>query len=239
MQTAILAGGMGTRIRAVAGGLPKSLIPVAGRPFIEWQLDLLRRSGLRDVLLCVGVGADAIRAHVGDGTRFGMRVAYAVEDPSALCGTGGALVNARPQLRRSFLVMYGDSYLPTDYAAVCSAFDACPHPGLMCVYRNEGRWDPSNVRVADGRVVFYDKKAPPGTVDCIDYGLSALRRDVIERYRDAALPLDLARILSDLVANSELAAREVTERFYEIGKPEGLRELGALLRDAPKTGRTP
>jgi histidinol-phosphate phosphatase family protein len=229
MQVVILAGGLGTRLRSVDPRLPKALMPVAGRPFIDHQFELLRRNGITDVLLCIGHLADQIEAHVKDGSAFGLRVTYAFEDPARLLGTGGALVNALPMLADEFFILYGDSYLPTDYRAIERAFRASGLPGLMTAYRNLGKWDPSNMRVAGDRVAFYSKKALPGETDCIDYGLTALKRSVIESYAREPLPLDLARVMGDLVARGEMAAFEVKERFYEIGKPEGLAELDAEL----------
>ncbi len=229
MQTVILAGGLGTRIKDVAGDRPKSLIPVAGRPFIEHQFDLLRRHGLSDVLLAVGYRGQDIEGHVGDGSRFGMNVAYSYEPEDRLMGTGGALVNALSLLQDAFLVLYGDSYLPVDYGAVVKAFNVCGCPALMTVFRNEGRWDQSNTRIDKGKVVYYSKQAKPGEADYIDYGLSAWRRSVMESYRDAERPLDLARMQGDLVARGEMAAHVVTERFYEIGKPDGWKELNEKL----------
>lgn len=230
MQTVILCGGMGTRIAAVARGLPKSLLSVAGRPFIEHQLARLAACGLRDVLLCIGAGGDRIEAHVGDGGRWGVRVSYSCEAPDRLLGTGGALVNALPALSGAFFVMYGDSYLTVDFAAVAHAFDASGCPALMTVHRNEGRWDASNTRIEGDRVSFYSKHARLGEAAWIDYGLTAFRREAIEARRDDPMPLDMAAILGDLVATGRVAAYETPDRFYEIGKPEGLAELDAVLR---------
>jgi len=239
MQVVILAGGQGTRIQAVAAGKPKALIPVAGRPFIERQFELLARCGFARVLICAGFQGDQIQRHVGDGARFGMRVSYAIEDPVQLLGTGGALVNALPLLEETFLVLYGDSYLPTDYRTVERAFDQSGLDALMCVYRNEGKWDKSNVRVVGDRVVFYSKAAKTGDADCIDYGLSAFRKTVIQNYAGKPLPFDLAHILQDLVTRDGLGAFVVKERFYEIGKPEGLAELDDHLKqiDARRKGK--
>ena len=131
-----------------------------------------------------------------------------------------------------FMVMYGDSYLPIDYASFARAFAQGGFPAMMSVYRNQGRWDHSNTRVEDGRVVYYDKKAPFGTADCIDYGLTVFQKKVIESYKTRSLPLDMAVILQDLVTGHQLAAWEAPRRFYEIGKPEGLRELEAHLLKA-------
>ncbi|MCX7819822.1 MAG: nucleotidyltransferase family protein [Kiritimatiellae bacterium] len=230
LQAAILCGGLGTRIRALAGDRPKSLLPVAGRPFIEHQLELLAASGVSDVVLCVGVGAEMIAAHVGDGARWGIRARYSREPADALRGTGGALVNALPLLREWCFVMYGDSYLPADYRPMARAFQQSGAPAMMAVYRNAGRWDASNARVEGGRVVFYSKSAAPGEADWIDWGLLAMRREVISRYASASMPLDLASVLTDLVSAGELAAWPAPTRFYEIGRPEGWRELEAYLR---------
>lgn len=230
MQAVILAGGLGTRLRAVAPDTPKVLVPVAGHAFVEHQFALLRRSGLTRVLMCIGHFGERVKAHVGDGSRFGMKVDYAEEDPDRLLGTAGALVHALPRLEGVFLVMYGDSYLPTDYAAFARWFCQGARRAAMTVFRNEGRWDASNTRIRGDRVVFYSKKAKPGEAEFIDYGLSAYRREVMERYADRAPPLDLAQVQSDLVASGEMGAFEVHERFYEVGKPEGLAELEAVLR---------
>lgn len=229
MQVVIIAGGKGTRIRSVAADLPKVLIPVAGRPFIEHQFELLQASGFRDILLCVGYLGEHVEAHVGDGSRFGVRVRYVWEAPDRLLGTGGALVNALPLLDSEFMALYGDSYLRADYRRVADRFHAIGLDALMCVFRNQGQWDRSNARVDGDRVVFYSKNAAPQEVDYIDYGLTVYRRRVIEAYREAPRPLDLQTILVDQIQGPGLAACIMPERFYEIGKPEGLAELEAVL----------
>lgn len=229
MQTVILAGGKGTRIRSVAGDLPKILIPVAGRAFVEHQFDLLRASGVTDVLLLIGYRGGLIRRHVGDGSEFGMKVEYVEEDPGQLKGTGGALVHALDFLHDEFMVLYGDSYLPIDYRPVMNAFRSSGLAALMTVYKNRGQWDASNVRIDGSRVVFYSKKCKPGEVDYIDYGLGIIRRDVIVAHRKDPFPLDLAVIYGELVQRGQLAAYDVPSRFYEIGKPEGVAELESYL----------
>ena len=229
MQVVLLAGGMGTRIQSVAGDLPKALIPVAGKPFILHQLELLKRNGLDELLLLIGFRGDMIKDLLDDGTKYNVKITYVQENPNALLGTGGALVHALDHIAETFLLMYGDSYLPVDYQAMIRWYQQQPCPAVMSVFRNEGQWDASNVRIHDGRVVYYDKKAPPGAADFIDYGLSIFTRDTLAAYRTRAMPLDLAVVQSDLVQAGQLAAYEVKERFYEIGKPEGWRELDELL----------
>jgi len=230
MQVVILAGGLGTRLKTVAPNLPKALVMVAGRPFVEHQFELLRQQRFTRILMCVGFGSDVIMRHVGNGSAFGVQVEFSCENPAKLLGTGGALVNALPLLDEEFLVLYGDSYLPTDYGVIAESFRRLGRSALMSVYRNLGQWDKSNARVVGDLVVFYSKSAGPGEADWIDYGLSGFRREVIEAAREFSLPLDLARIQQDLVSRGDMGACIVRDRFYEIGKPEGLTEVQRLLR---------
>ncbi|MEI8206838.1 MAG: HAD-IIIA family hydrolase [Kiritimatiellales bacterium] len=239
MQVVILAGGMGTRIRSLSQNLPKALLPVADRAFVEHQLDLLRICGLHRVLLCVGHGGDLIRRHVGDGSAFGMQVDYSEENPSALLGTGGALLNAWSKLDDVFMVLYGDSYLPFDFGAMAKAWEKLRPPVLMSVYRNLNQWDPSNTIIADGRVVRYDKHLQPGEALYIDYGVTIYKKDVFAPYRDAPLPIDLAVILSDAVKQDAVASYTTAQRFYEIGKPEGFQALENLLRKTSDDRKVP
>src|SRR5215469_7624199 len=146
VQVAILAGGLGTRVAALAPSVPKALIPVAGEPFAAHQLSLLSRGGIRRVVYCIGHRGDAIRDFVGQGDRWGLEVSY-VEDGDTLLGTAGALRRALDAgaLDPAFFVLYGDSYLPIDYQAAWDAFVQAGTPALLTVFRNEGRWDTSNV----------------------------------------------------------------------------------------------
>jgi N-acetyl-alpha-D-muramate 1-phosphate uridylyltransferase len=216
---AILAGGLGTRLGELGRGTPKALLEVAGRPFALWQLELLRAHGVERVVMCVGHLGDRIEAAIG--APFGLDVRY-VHDPPGLAGTAGALRGALPELGERFLVLYGDTYLRIDYAAVDRA--AAGERGLMTVLRNQGRWDTSNARFAGGRVVAYDKAAPTPDMQWIDYGLGALRADALDLPGD-----DLADVYRALAQRGELAGYEATERFYEIGTPDSLAETSAFL----------
>jgi NDP-sugar pyrophosphorylase family protein len=228
MPVAILAGGLATRLGPITRSIPKALIEVAGKPFIAHQLALLRAAGIRRAVLCVAHLADQIEAVVGDGRGFGVEVAYS-HDGGGPLGTGGALRQALPLLGDRFLVLYGDSYLRCDYAAIGRAFAASGLLGLMTVYRNDGQFDRSNVSFRDGRIVRYDKT--PGLPDMthIDYGLGALAAGALADRPDG--PLDLAAVYQDLLARGQLAGYEVHERFYEIGSPAGLEDMRRLLSE--------
>lgn len=225
---AILAGGLATRLRPVTKEIPKALITVAGEPFLAHQLRLLQKSGLRKVVVCVGYRGEMIEEEFGDGANFGVELSYSCDGPELL-GTGGALKKALPKLSEKFLVLYGDSYLPIDYAGPARAFATSGKLGLMTVFLNEGRWDTSNVLFIDGTIHSYTKKQPSPEMRHIDYGLGVFSAEAFAPWADGK-SFDLADVYQDLIARGQLAGYEVSQRFYEIGSPAGLAELDALLR---------
>jgi NDP-sugar pyrophosphorylase family protein len=233
LQCVILAGGLGTRMRPLTEVVPKALIPVRGVPFADWQLGLLAEQGISRVVYCVGYRGDMLRDHVGDGSRFGLSVRWSDDGPSLL-GTAGAIRLAldRGELDEAFFVLYGDSYLPASVVEVESGWRRSGAPALMTVLRNDERWDRSNCIYRDGRVVLYDKSRPEDRRDemrWIDYGLSVFTRAALaERVAPGAVA-DLADVQRDLSLAGQLAGLEVTERFYEAGSAEGLRDLEAYL----------
>jgi MurNAc alpha-1-phosphate uridylyltransferase len=226
---AILAGGIATRLRPITKTIPKALVEVAGQPFIDHQLQLLRKCGYRRVVLCIGYLGEMIEAHLGDGSGLGMEISYAY-DGESLRGTGGALLNALPLLGESFLVLYGDSYLPCDYQEIEDAFLGSGKRGLMTVHKNANLWDKSNIIFADGKIILYDKRFSVPEMQYIDYGLGALRADVLKAY-PADTYLDLADIYMSLVQRKELAGYEMKERFYEIGTKAGLKETEEFIKN--------
>lgn len=228
MQAVILAGGLGTRLYPVTRSVPKAMVSVCGRPFIEYQLDLLRHHGVTDIVLCVGYLGDRIRAHCGDGSRFGVAIQYG-DEGDRLLGTGGALRRVAPLLADEFFVTYGDGYLRLEYARVMSYFKRRDRLGLMVTYRNRGRYDRSNVLVKRAFVAAYDKAHPGPEMDRIDFGVSILRRRAVDRI-PANRPAPLEELYADLIADRQLLAYRAGLRFFEIGSPAGLGEFEALVR---------
>jgi NDP-sugar pyrophosphorylase family protein len=233
---AVLAGGLGTRLRELSGAdVPKVLFSVNGRPFLDWKLSGLATAGVDEVVLLVGHQGSRIREHVGDGARFGLRVAY-VDDGPALRGTGGALRHALGVLPETFWVTYGDSLLEVDLGAAERLFAASGCRALMTVLRNNDRWQPSNVVVDGDLVTAYCKDPPPDGADCIDYGMLLFERSAWSGLADDE-PIDLADVLDPLVHARQVAAFEVTTRFHDIGTPDAVRETEAFLQHDPPNVR--
>ena len=180
------------------------------------------------MVFCVGHFGEQIEAHLGSGADRGLSIGY-VYDGDRLLGTAGAIRRALPLLGDRFWVMYGDSYMDIDYAAVLAEFERRRRPALMTVIRNDDRWDRSNAEYRDGRLVAYDKRRPTPDMRHIDYGVALLERDVVATRVAADDPHDLADLYQQLVADGTMTGYEVTERFYEIGSPAGLEETRQYL----------
>jgi NDP-sugar pyrophosphorylase family protein len=225
----ILAGGLATRMRPATETVPKALLPVNGRPFADIQLAWLRSLGVTDVVYSVGYLGNSIVRHVGDGGQFGLRVRYTADGERPL-GTGGALraVIDSGAVPESFGVINGDSYLSLDLPRVEAAFAESGCPALMTVMHNRNRWEASNVVYRDGRVIVYDKTRPEAwrdRMEWIDYGFAVISRQAILDWVAPGASADLSDLMHDLSLAGRLAGFEVTERFYEIGSPQGLADL--------------
>jgi NDP-sugar pyrophosphorylase family protein len=231
LPIALLAGGLATRLRPLTEKIPKSLLEVAGEPFIIHQLRLFQSQGARRVVICAGYLGQMIEEAVGDGAQFGLEVRYSFDGP-VLMGTGGALRQALPLLGEAFAVLYGDSWLDYPYAKIERHFLESGKSGLMTVFRNDGAWDRSNIEFRDGGIRRYDKREITQAMHHIDWGLGFLRADVLTGWPEG--PFDLADVYDRLLQAADLAAYEVPTRFFEIGSTQGLAETDRLLRDSPR-----
>jgi NDP-sugar pyrophosphorylase family protein len=232
MQAVILAGGLGTRLGPLTRKIPKPMVPVAGAPYLEHQLRLLARQSFRDVLLLTGHLGEQIESYFGNGSRLGLRIRYSREAQPQ--GTGGALRDARRHLAESFLLMYGDSLLPIEYAAAGHRLKDSAALGLIVVYRDPAGETtvPPNVALdRSGLVTRYDKTsaAEPG-LEYVEAGVSCFRRDVVDLLPGGGPASFEQCCFPRLIDRRQLAALPTTQRFYDIGTPERLRVIEEYLR---------
>ena len=233
LSVAVLAGGLATRLRPITEKIPKVLVPVAGRPFLEHQLELLRRQGLTRIMLCLGYLGEMVAEKFGNGQTHGVQLEYSFDGPKLL-GTGGAIKRALHRLGENFFVLYGDSYLTEPFAPVAKFFLRSGKPGCMTVYRNDGQYDTSNVVLSGGEIRLYDKKRRLPEMRHIDYGLSLFQAGAFEEW-PVDQQFDLADVMTRLVERRQMAGWEVRERFFEIGSHEGLAALEEFLRARSKS----
>ncbi len=223
---AILAGGLATRMRPLTEKIPKSLLDVNGEPFVAHQLRLLHSQGVTHVVFCVGFLGEMLRDFTCDGAAFGLHVDYSFDGPKLL-GTGGAIQRALPLLGNRFFVLYGDSYLDCDYRLIQDRFVESQAMALMTVFRNNHKFDQSNVEYRDNTIIAYDKNNRTNRMEHIDYGLGVFDRKSFDGSMPE--PFGLDRVYQKVLSSGKLTAYEEQQRFYEIGSLQGLQELKEYL----------
>lgn len=231
MQAAILAGGRGTRLGRLTRTVPKSMVPVNGKPFLEHEIGLLRRNGIRDFVLCVGHLGEKVEGYFGNGSKWGVRVKYSYDGPK-LMGPAGALKGAEPLLKECFFVTYGDAYLRADYRSIMRVLLNSGRLGLMAVFENHDKYGKSDVIVSGGHVVRYDKEGRGRGMNWVNFGVSALRKRALALV-PSGKECSEEEFYGELIKRDELLAFPVEERFYEIGSPEALREFERFISSQP------
>ncbi len=229
MQAVILAGGLGTRLWPLTKTVPKPMVTVAGVPYLEHQVRLLKRQHITDIVILNGVLGEQIEGYFGDGRRLGVSIRYSRE--SEPLGTAGALREARGLLAEHFVLIYGDSYLPIQYRAVHEDLLRSTALGLMVVYDNRlaDTSVKNNVDIdADGWVKLYEKDSGR-KLSYVEAGVLAFRNSCLDLIpASGAVSLE-KEIFPLLVARRQLAAYVTTQRFYDIGTPERLKVIEQLL----------
>lgn len=230
LPLAILAGGFATRLGDLTKEIPKCLIKINGRPFIDWQLDLLIKNGYSDFIFCLSYKSEAVQQYLGDGSSRGVKFQYSLDGETQL-GTGGAIQKALPMLGEAFGVIYGDSYLPINYFAVEKEFLNSRVRALMTLFENKDQFDLSNVEYLDGVLVNYEKGKNDKKMHHIDYGLTYFKEDTFSLWADQSA-FDLSEFCHKLAKDGHLRGVEVFERFYEIGSVQGIKDFSEYLRKA-------
>lgn len=231
MQVVVLMGGLGTRLKDYTKQCPKPLVEVNGKPFFEYQLDLLMAWGFKKFLFLIGYKADMIEEYFGDGSSKGINIKYCY-DGKELLGTGGAVRRAYKDLEDDFILIYGDSFMDIDYAETLYRYERGKQKGakaLMTVLCNNNRFDKSNVVMKDRKLVLYDKHNPTPEMDYIDYGVCVYSKSLFDAYEEGE-KFDIAKIQHELSLSGEMVPQIVTKRFYEIGNPDSLAEFTAYAK---------
>ena len=224
----ILAGGLGTRMHPYTKTLPKSLLLIEDRPFIDYQLEWLKSQGIEKVILLTGHLGASIQDYVGNGERYGLRVDYYNEGDN-LKGTAGAIEAALAFLPQFFFVLYGDSYLSVDFAAVQQHFNQCKARALMTICRNHNPHHRNNVDFNGEKILHYDK-FPKEQYAYLDYGLLLFNKDIYSPYTGDSK--DLSIYIQQAVKQNTLAHFVVEQPFYEVGSIEGMHQFRDFIHES-------
>jgi len=228
MQIVILCGGLATRLSHLTKYTPKSMVEIEGKTFLEYQIENLKKQSIKDIVLCVGHLSEKIEEYFGNGEKFDVNIRYSY-DKEKLLGAIGALKNAEHLLKDTFFIIYGDSYINVDFHKIRDHFTQHDKPALMVVYKNQDKYDRSNLIVQDNMVIGYGEKERTRDMIYVDYGTSVLRKSVLENIPKDT-PYSTEQFFSELVKKRELMAFEVQERFYHIGDLEALEEFRSHIR---------
>jgi N-acetyl-alpha-D-muramate 1-phosphate uridylyltransferase len=232
MQAVILAGGLGTRLRPLTDEVPKPMVLVKGRPFLEYELLYLSRNDFSTFIICTGYKANIIEDYFGDGSRFGISISYS-EDGDKKLGPAGAMKKASELLEQEYMVTYGDSFLRLDYSAFEESFHSKGKLGMMSVLENHNQFGRSDIMVRNGMIAEYDKSRQSPEMNWINYGATMLRKKSLDFIPESA-EFDEMQFYGELIKRNELAAFETFDRFYEIGTMSGLGQFEKFISENPQ-----
>lgn len=232
MQAVILAGGLGTRLWPITNTISKPMVPVAGKPYLYYQITVLRQQGISNIVLLTGYLGDQIEQYFGDGSAFGVSIRYSREDHPL--GTGGALREAHHLLAAEFLLIYGDSYLPIRYPKVLADLTEHQSAAVIVIYDNAlaDTTVQNNIAIDEHCLVTsYEKLSSRTDLAYVDAGVLAMQKSVLD-YIPPSSPVSLEQqIFPKLISERQLTAHVTSNRFYDIGTPDRLRAFEAFITD--------
>ena len=214
-QAVILAGGRGERMRPLTDIRPKPMIEVAGKPFLEHQLLLLREQGFKKFLFLLGYLPEVVKNYFGDGSKWGVQIEYSVTAVEDL--TGRRVKLAEKKLDDIFLLVYCDNYWPLPMEKMWARFCAANVPLMVTVYSNKDNYTKSVLKVDDaGFVSVYDKKKKTPDLQGTEISFAIVRKELIEQMPDGNVSFE-ETLFQPLIAKKQLAAFVTHHRYYSVG----------------------
>lgn len=230
-QAVILAGGRGERMRPLTDDRPKPMIPILGRPFLEYQIEQLREQGFDRVLILLGYLPDVVRSHFGDGSRWGIRIDYAVTRPEQL--TSARVAAARSMIDRCFLLLYCDNYWPMQMQALWARFCQAGKPGLITVYSNKDGYSRGSVILdAEGHVEVFDRTRTVENLREVEISYAILTDRALDLLPAEDVLFEEA-IYTPLAQQRRLTAFVSDHRYYSVGSLHRLPLTDEFMRRQP------
>ena len=223
-QAVILAGGEGTRLRPLTYEVPKPMVLVNNRPFLEYLIDMLKENGISEVVLLLGYLPEKTTQYFGDGSNFGIDIKYSIGDVSFKTGT--RIKNAECLLDEVFLLMYCDNYWPLNLKRLLEFYVKYKTLASVTVYTNKdsmGEYGAeNNIYVDDGYVLKYDKSRKDKNLNGVDIGFFIINKKVLELMPNHDFSFE-EEILPLLVGKRQLSGYQTEHRYYYISTLESLK----------------
>jgi mannose-1-phosphate guanylyltransferase / phosphomannomutase len=228
MQVVILAGGEGTRLRPLTYQTPKAMVSIHGKPFLRYQLELIKSFNFNNVLLLVSYLGTQIEDYFGDGSRFGLKIEYLHEEIPL--GTGGALKNAENKIADEFLLLNGDTFLPIEYDKLVAYFHYSNKIGVITIYNNCEKVAPNNTKIGvSNLVVNYNKKNSKGMTH-VDAGAMVFKKKILNLIPEGQVCSLEENTFCELIKREEMAAFVAKQQFYDMGSIKKLEVIKGVLR---------
>lgn len=227
-QAVILAGGRGTRMRPLTDTLPKPMVPILGRPFLEYQVEQLRDQGFERILLLLGYLPDVVRDYFGDGSKWGVEIEYSITEPDQL--TVSRVATARHLIEPCFLLLYCDNYWPMQMERLWARFCEAARPGLITVYANKDDYSRGSVILdAAGHVKVFDRlRQTPGLRE-VEISYAIITDLALELLPPEDLLFEEA-IYTPLARQGRLTAYLSDHRYYSVGSLNRIAATEAFFR---------
>ncbi len=224
-----MAGGLATRIRPLTNEIPKSLVSIEERPFLQYQIELLTCYGIKDIILCVSYMGKKIENCFGDGNKYNARIIYSYEKEKLL-GTGGALKLAEKNLKENFFLIWGDSYVNLNYKEMhdfhlknSDNFDV-----TIAIFYNIRNYDKSNIVYKSGKIKKYEKNSTD-KMKYIDAGVMVINKKLLLRIPPGKV-FQIENLFTKLAKEEKIKPFLIKKRYYEVGSLKGLNQFTKFVK---------
>lgn len=213
-QAVILAGGLGTRMRPLTSTMPKPMIPIHGKPFLSYIIELLKKNDIIEIIILVGYLHEKIEQHFGNGERFGIKISYSYSPVDA--DTGTRLKNALPLFDQKILLLYGDNYWPLKLTELTDFYKKMHTKASIVVYSNLDSTTRNNVRLASNSIVeAYDRTRKRSDLTGVDIGFFIFDKSVFRTLPEEDFSFE-DLILPRLIAKKQLAGFVTHHKYYGL-----------------------
>lgn len=224
-----MAGGLATRLRPLTDDIPKSMISIEGKTFLQYQIELLNPYGVKEIVLCVGYRGKKIENYFGNGNKYNARILYSYEKEKLL-GTGGALKLAEPYLDEKFFLIWGDSYVRLNYKEMYDFHmkNSCDFDVTMAIFYNIRNYDKSNIVYKNGKIKKYEKNSND-EMKYIDAGLMVMNKKLLISIPPGKV-FHIEDLFNKLAKEERLQPFLIKKRYYEIGSLKGLNQFTKFVK---------